>query len=124
MSGSQMLPFVKFDKKALFAKSIVIARHLCVILRHFRVQLHKQCPFKKNSGCCPEILNYTLVFHQFLKIPNCTIRYKVTKKRVNHGARYGLDTPVQCRLIGAKKAVEWEEKNIMFLTYIKKFTNV
>ena len=30
------------------------------------------------------------IFHQFTKIPNCTIGYKVTGKRVNHGAGYGL----------------------------------
>ena len=47
-----------------------------------------------------------------MKIPNCTIGYKVTGKRVNHGAGYGLEITVQYRFIGAKKAVEWAEKNI------------
>ena len=47
-----------------------------------------------------------------MKIPNCLIRCKVTGKRVNHAAGYGLEIPVQHRFIGAEKAVEWAEKNI------------
>ena len=47
-----------------------------------------------------------------MKIPNCTIRCKVTGKRVNRGAGYGLEILVQYRYIGAEKAVEWTEKNI------------
>ena len=30
------------------------------------------------------------------------------------GAGYGLEIPVQYRFNGAKKAVEWAEKNIIF----------
>ena len=56
--------------------------------------------------------NMSKIFHQLMKIPNCTIGYKVTGKRVNHGAGYGLEITVQYRFIGAKKAVEWAEKNI------------
>ena len=52
------------------------------------------------------------IVHQFMKIPNCTIGCKVTGKRVNRGAGYGLEIPVQNRFIGAEKAVEWAEKNI------------
>ena len=52
------------------------------------------------------------IFHQFMKIPKCTIGYKVTRKCINRGAGYGLETPVQYRVIGAEKAVEWAEKNI------------
>ena len=33
-------------------------------------------------------------------------------KRVNRGAGYGLEIPVQYRFNGAEKAVEWVEKNI------------
>ena len=51
--------------------------------------------------------NLSKIFHQFLKIPNCTIGCKVTGKRVNHGAGYGLEIPVQYKFIGAEKAVEW-----------------
>ena len=56
--------------------------------------------------------NLSKIFHQFMKIPICTIRCKVTVKRLNRGAGYGLEIPVQYRFIGAKKAVEWAEKNI------------
>ena len=56
--------------------------------------------------------NLSKIFYQFIKIPNCTIRCKVTEKRVNRGAGYGLEIPVQCRFIGAEKAVEWAEKSM------------
>ena len=56
--------------------------------------------------------NLSKIFHQFMKIPNCTIGCKVTGKRLNRGAGYGLEIPVQYRFIGAEKAVEWVEKNI------------
>ena len=38
-----------------------------------------------------------------MKISNCTIRCKVTGKRVIRGACYGLEIPFQCRFIGAEK---------------------
>ena len=56
--------------------------------------------------------NLSKIFHQFMKIPNCTIGCKVTGKRVNRRAGYGLEIPLQYRFIGAEKAVEWAEKNI------------
>ena len=56
--------------------------------------------------------NLSKIFHQFMKIPNCTIGCKVTGKRVNRGAGYGLEIPVRYRFIGAKETVEWAEKNI------------
>ena len=56
--------------------------------------------------------NLSKIFHQFTKILNCTIGCKVTGKRVNRRAGYGLEIPVQYRFIGAEKAVEWAEKNI------------
>ena len=56
--------------------------------------------------------NLSKMFHQFMKIPNCTIGCKVTGKRVNRGAGYGLEIPVRYRFIGAEKAVEWAKKNI------------
>ena len=56
--------------------------------------------------------NLSKIFHHFLKIPNCTIGYKVAGKQVNCGAGYGLEISVQHRFIGAEKAVEWAEKNI------------
>ena len=54
------------------------------------------------------------IFHQFVKIPNCANRCKVTGKFVNRGACYGLEIPIQYRSIGAEKAVEWGEKKIIF----------
>ena len=39
--------------------------------------------------------NLSKIFHQFRKIPNCSIGCKVTGKRGNHGAGYGLEIPVQ-----------------------------
>ena len=56
--------------------------------------------------------NVSKIFHQFLKIPNCTIGCKVTGKSVNREAGYGLEIPVHYRFIGAKKVVEWTEKNM------------
>ena len=47
-----------------------------------------------------------------MKIPNCNIGCKVTGKRVNRGAGYGLEIHIQYRFIGAKKAVEQAEKSI------------
>ena len=47
-----------------------------------------------------------------MKIPNCNIGCKVTGKRVNRRAGYGLDIPIQYRFIVAKKAVEQAEKSI------------
>ena len=61
-------------------------------------------------GHVPE--NLSEIFHQFMKISNCTIGCKVTGKRVDRGAGYGLGILVQYRFIGAVKAVEWAEKNI------------
>ena len=39
--------------------------------------------------------NFSKIFHQFMKIPNCTIRCKVTGKRVNRGAGLCLEIPVR-----------------------------
>ena len=56
--------------------------------------------------------NLSKLFHQFLRIPNSTIGCKITGKRVNRGAGYGLEIPAEYSFIGAVKAVEWVEKNI------------
>ena len=56
--------------------------------------------------------NLSKIFHQFMKIPYCTMGCKVTGKYVNRGAGYGLKIPVQYRFIGAEEAVEWAEKDI------------
>ena len=41
-----------------------------------------------------------------MNFPNCIIGCKVTGKRVNFEAVYGLEVPVQYKFIDAKKAVE------------------
>ena len=56
--------------------------------------------------------NLSKIFHHFMKITNCTIWCKVTGKRVNREAGYGFEIPVQCRSIGANKAIKWTENNI------------
>ena len=56
--------------------------------------------------------NLGKIFHHFMKITNCTIRRRVTGKRVNREAGYGFEIPVQCRSIGANKAIKWAENNI------------
>ena len=52
--------------------------------------------------------NLNKIFHQVMEISNCTILCQVTGKRVNHGASYGFETPVQYRFIGAEKAMGME----------------
>ena len=56
--------------------------------------------------------NLSKVFNQFMKISNCTIECKVTGKRVNRGAGYGLEITVQYTFTGPERAVEWAEKNV------------
>ena len=38
--------------------------------------------------------NVSKIFHQFMKIPNCSIGRKVTGKPVNRGGGYGLEITV------------------------------
>ena len=57
--------------------------------------------------------NLSKIFHQFMKILICTIGCKVTGKRVNRGAGFSLQIPVQYIFVGAEKAVEWTETNII-----------
>ena len=56
--------------------------------------------------------NLSRVMNCFMKIPGCSIACKVTGKRVNRGAGYGLEIPVSYELIGAEKAVDWAEKKL------------
>ena len=59
---------------------------------------------KKTGGHIPKNLNKT--FKQFLSLPNCTIKCNVIGKRVNHGARYGLEIPVHFKFLGPAKAIQ------------------
>ena len=63
--------------------------------------------------------NLSRVMNCFLKIPGCSIACKVTGKRVNRGAGYGLEIPVTYELIGAEKAVDWDEKKKCTKWYTK-----
>ena len=48
----------------------------------------------------------------FLTLPNCTIKCTVTGKRVNHGAGFGLEIPVNFKFLGPVKAIQWAENTL------------
>ena len=52
------------------------------------------------------------IMNRFTNIPSCSLRYKVTGKRVNRGAGYGFEIPVMYEMIGPKKVVDWGEKTL------------
>ena len=56
--------------------------------------------------------NLSKIMNRFTKILSCSLRCKVTGKRVNRGAGYGLEITVVYELIGPKKAVDWGEKTL------------
>ena len=56
--------------------------------------------------------NLSKIMNRFTKIPSCSLRGKVTGKRMNKGAGYGLEIPVVYELIGPEKAVDWGEKRL------------
>ena len=60
------------------------------------------------------------IMNRFAKIPSCSLRCKVTGKRMNRLTGYGLEIPVVYELIGSEEAVDWGEKNI---TKILDFVN-
>ena len=49
-------------------------------------------------------------FSKTMRLPGCSILCKVTGKRVNRGAGYGLKIPISYKFVGAGKAVDWVEK--------------
>ena len=61
----------------------------------------------ETGGHIPKNLSKT--FERFLTLPNCVIKCTVTGKRVNHGAAYGLEIPVNFKLLGPAKAIQWAE---------------
>ena len=86
VSGSWILPFVIFDKKVPFLP----CQKLCyfeVFLCYFKVFLHKtsqKVPFFEDSGCYPEILNYTLM-------PLSQLKQKIWQVTLNQlQTKYGL----------------------------------
>ena len=59
--------------------------------------------------------NLSKIMNSFTKIASCSLRCKVTGKRVNREAGYGLEIPVVYELIGPEKAVDLGEKNIKII---------
>ena len=45
----------------------------------------------------------TNIFSLFLTVPNCAIKCKVTGKRINRGAGYGLEIPARAIFLDRKK---------------------
>ena len=60
---------------------------------------------RKTGGHIPKNLSKT--FKHFLTLRNCTIKCNVIGKRVNHGAGYGLEIPVNFKFLGTAKAIQW-----------------
>ena len=52
----------------------------------------------------------------FLKVPNSCIRGIVTGKRVNRGARLGLEIPMDYTFCGDARVVLWLEKALKKIT--------
>ena len=55
---------------------------------------------------------YFSTLKKFLSLPNRTIRVLVTGKRINLGAGYGLEIPVEYVFNGNEKALQWANKNL------------
>ena len=55
----------------------------------------------RTGGHVPK--NLSKIFYLFLTLPNCSIKCKVTEKRINRGARYGLEIPVLYNFLDRKK---------------------
>ena len=55
---------------------------------------------------------YSLLFKKFLSLPNHTIRVLVTGNRMNRGAGYDLEIPVEYVFNGNEKALQWAKKNL------------
>ena len=55
---------------------------------------------------------YSSTFKKFLSLPNHTIRVLLIGKRINRGAGYSLETPVEYVFNGNEKALQWAKKNL------------
>ena len=62
----------------------------------------------RTGGHVPK--NLSKIFKIFLTLPNCAIKWKVTGKRLNRGAGYGLEIPVQYIFFGQERLLltVWE----------------
>ena len=47
--------------------------------------------------------NLSKIMNRFTKIPSCSLRCKLTGKRVNRGAGYGLEIPLCVNCLGPRK---------------------
>ena len=56
--------------------------------------------------------NLSKTFKRFLTLLNCTIKCIVIGKRVNHGAGSGFEIPVNFKLLGPAKAIQWAENAV------------
>ena len=59
---------------------------------------------------------FSEVFSKFLKLPNSSISAKVTGCRINRGAGYDLEIPVDYTFSGHVKAIQWAEAKIAKMT--------
>ena len=55
---------------------------------------------------------YSSTFKKFLSLPNHTIRVLLTGQRINCGAGYGLEIPVEYVFNSNEKALQWAKKNL------------
>ena len=64
----------------------------------------------KTGGHIPKNLSKT--FKRFLTLPNSTIKCTVIGKRLNNGAGYGVEIPVNFKFLGPAKAIQWAENAV------------
>ena len=107
-----------FETHFVCSRLSCVFGHVEAIDRTAFVINSKQC-----SGCntfypywtsCswPRSFLYSLSFKKFLSLPNHTIRVLVTGNRMNRGAGYGLEIPVEYVFNGNEKALQWAKKNL------------
>ena len=64
----------------------------------------------KTGGHIPK--NVSKTFKRTPTLPNSTRKCTVIGKRVNHGAGYGLEIPVNFKFLGPAKAIQWAENAV------------
>ena len=55
---------------------------------------------------------YSLTFKKIFSLPNHTISVLVAGKRINRGAGYGLEIPVEYVFNGNERALQWAKKTL------------
>ena len=86
------------------------------------VSVHPLCCGKPKDVLCQEGIMllrqgqvpfcHSLMFKKFLSLPNRNIRLCVKVKRINRGARYGLEIPVEYLFYGNEKAIQWAKTTL------------